>query len=82
MLTRSAPYEKSAIWRSQFVTYSSGANLTEIVGGGTLHHPNDPTTTPEMNTFHMDGPTIFKFAAQQVGPFLDRFFEPTRMGAE
>ena len=64
VLTRSAPYEKSAIWRSQFVTYSSGANLTE------------------MNTFHMDGPTIFKFAAQQVGPFLDRFFEPTRMGAE
>jgi 3-oxoacyl-[acyl-carrier-protein] synthase-3 len=28
-----------------------------------------------MNTFHMDGPAIFKFAAQQVGPFLDSFFE-------
>jgi 3-oxoacyl-[acyl-carrier-protein] synthase III len=75
VLTRSSPYEKSAIWRSQFATHSSGANLTEMIGGGTLHHPNDPTTTPEMNTFHMDGPTIFKFAAQQVGPFLDRFFE-------
>jgi len=80
VLTRSAPYEKSAIWRSQFVTYSSDANLTKIVGGGTLHHPNDPP--PEMNTFHMDGPTTFKFAAQQVGPFLDRFFEQLEMGAE
>lgn len=75
VVTHSAPDEHSAIWRSQFATHSSGAHLTEIVGGGTLHHPNDPTTTPEMNTFHMDGPTIFKFAAQQVGPFLQRFFE-------
>lgn len=75
VLTSSAPHETSAIWHAQFATHSSGAHLTEIVGGGTLHHPNDPTTTPEMNTFHMDGTTIFKFAAQQCGPFLDRFFE-------
>ncbi len=80
VLTRSPADEESTIWHSQFTTYGSGANLTEIIGGGTLHHPNDPQTTPEMNTFHMDGPTIFKYAAQMVGPFLDRFFEQLDWG--
>ena len=49
VLTRSGPGEASAIHHARFETYSSGADLTQIVGGGTLHHPNDPTTTPEMS---------------------------------
>lgn len=74
IITRSAPGEKSAFWHAQFATYSSGAELTQILGGGTLHHPNDPTTTTEMNLFQMRGSTIFKQASLVVGPFLDDFF--------
>jgi 3-oxoacyl-[acyl-carrier-protein] synthase-3 len=74
IVTRSAPGEASAFWGAQFATYSSGASLTEIPGGGTLHHPNDVTTTPDMNLFHMDGPAIFKKAAVLAEPFLHRFF--------
>lgn len=56
------------------VTYGSGADLTHVRGGGTLHHPNDPATTREMNLFHMDGPLIFKKAARLIKPFLSDFF--------
>lgn len=74
VVTRRPPGEASAIWHTQFCTYSSGAELTQIVGGGTLHHPNDTTTTPEMHLFQMQGPAVFKMASQLSGPFLDIFF--------
>ncbi|HVB72488.1 MAG TPA: beta-ketoacyl-ACP synthase 3 [Ktedonobacteraceae bacterium] len=74
VVTRSQPGEASAIWHTQFATYSSGADLTAIVGGGLLHHPNDPTTTPEMNLFHMHGPAVYRQASQVIEPFLERFF--------
>ena len=74
IITPAAPQESSAIWHSQVVTYSSGADLTCLLGGGTLHHPNDPQTTPVMNMFHMDGPAVFKKATRLIGPFLENFF--------
>ncbi|HLY30748.1 MAG TPA: beta-ketoacyl-ACP synthase 3 [Ktedonobacterales bacterium] len=74
VVTRAASDESSAIWHTAFETHSSGAKATEIKGGGTLHHPNDPRTTPEMHLFHMDGLAIFRQATALVDPFLDRFF--------
>jgi len=73
VLTATPANEASAIWHSKLVTYSSGANLTQLLGGGTLHHPNDPATTLDMNMFDMDGPSVFKKAARLVPPFLDEF---------
>jgi 3-oxoacyl-[acyl-carrier-protein] synthase-3 len=67
--------EGSAVWHSSFATYSSGVDLTRCEGGGTLHHPNDPNTTPEMNRFHMDGPAVYRMASRVLGPFLDAFFD-------
>lgn len=74
VITCAAPGEPSALWHAQFATYSSGADLTTVRGGGTLHHPNDPATTPEMNMFHMDGPMVFRRATRLIAPFLDTFF--------
>lgn len=74
LVTRSEPGETSALLHARFATHSSGADYTTIVGGGTLHHPNDPHTTPEMNLFHMDGSAIFRQATRVAGPFLTRFF--------
>ncbi len=73
VITQAGVGEASAIWHTALETYSSGAEATEIIGGGTLHHPNDPRTTPEMNLFHMDGLAIFRMAAALSEPFLDRF---------
>jgi 3-oxoacyl-[acyl-carrier-protein] synthase-3 len=74
VLTRSAPGESSTVWHAQFATYSSGADLTQCLGGGTLHHPNDPRTTPEMNMFQMQGLAVFRQAVRIMRPFMDQFF--------
>jgi 3-oxoacyl-[acyl-carrier-protein] synthase-3 len=74
IITRSTADEESMIWHSLFETHSSGADLTQLLGGGTLHHPNNPTTTPEMNLFHMRGPAVFKQGLALIEPFVDRFF--------
>jgi 3-oxoacyl-[acyl-carrier-protein] synthase III len=80
VVTRATPEDESAIWHAAFETYSSGAEATEIRGGGTLHHPNDPATTPEMHMFHMDGRAIFRQATVLVDGFLERFFEQLACG--
>ncbi|MEI7644400.1 MAG: ketoacyl-ACP synthase III [Chloroflexales bacterium] len=68
--------ESRVVW-GQFATYSSAADLTAIPGGGSLHHPNDPATTPDMNMFHMDGSGVFRRAAKVLGPFVDSFLART-----
>lgn len=73
VLVRTPPGETSALVCEQFATYSSGADLTVVRGGGTLHHPNDPATTAEMNMFSMHGPGVYKKAARVVAPFIARF---------
>jgi 3-oxoacyl-[acyl-carrier-protein] synthase-3 len=75
VVTRAAEGESSAVVWEQFATYSESAELTAIRGGGTLHHPNDPATTPEMNLFHMDGPQVYRRAARLAAPFFERFFQ-------
>ena len=47
-------------------TWPSGANLTEVRGGGTNKHPQDKHTTTEDNLFSMDGPGIYKIARKHV----------------
>ncbi|HVS34046.1 MAG TPA: ketoacyl-ACP synthase III [Gemmataceae bacterium] len=74
VLTAAGPGESSALEGSAFATFSSGAELTELPGGGYLHHPSDPNTTPEMNQFHMRGRPVLKQALRVMGPFLDAFF--------
>ena len=75
VLTASGPGESSAVEGAAFATFSSGAELTEFPGGGSLHHPNDPDTTPEQNQFHMHGLAVLKHALRVMGPFLDSFFD-------
>jgi 3-oxoacyl-[acyl-carrier-protein] synthase-3 len=74
VLERGREGEASAVWGGHFTTHASGADFTTCRGGGTLHHPNDPATTPEMNQFHMDGRAVFKMARRLVGPFVDALF--------
>jgi len=50
----------------------SGAEFTEIRGGGSRRHPSAPETTPEDNLFSMSGLSVFRQAAR-VGPgFMER----------
>jgi 3-oxoacyl-[acyl-carrier-protein] synthase-3 len=74
VLTAAGPDEGCGIEGFAFATFSGGAELTQCPGGGTLHHPNDPATTPEMNRFHMHGRAVLIQAVRVMGPFLDGFF--------
>ncbi len=65
---------ESELVQAQWATHSSCADLTQFLGAGTLHHPNDPATTAEMNLFSMQGRSIFRVAARELPPFLDIFF--------
>jgi 3-oxoacyl-[acyl-carrier-protein] synthase III len=73
VVVASAADEASRIGTSLFETHSSGAELTEVRGGGTLHHPNDPNTTSAMNLFQMDGPGVLRAASRLLDPFMKRF---------
>ncbi len=56
----------------RFETYGDGAHLTEVRGGGTRLHPNDPATTPADNLFTMDGLGVLRMARARLPAFLDR----------
>jgi 3-oxoacyl-[acyl-carrier-protein] synthase-3 len=73
VITGAQSYEMSALHHARFVTYSSGADYTQVLGGGTRHSPNDPSTTPEMNLFDMDGRAVFRQAVRLLPPFLNCF---------
>jgi 3-oxoacyl-[acyl-carrier-protein] synthase-3 len=74
IIERSGPGENSALLRCEMETWPEGANLTEIRGGGSAlpasaHIPGQNT---EEFLFHMDGPGIFRFAAERMAPFVAR----------
>jgi 3-oxoacyl-[acyl-carrier-protein] synthase III len=61
----------SVLHAMRLQTWHSGAELSQIRGGGTLHHPNDPATTRADNLFAMRGPKLFRKAAPLLLPFID-----------
>ncbi len=61
----------SALHATRLQTWHSGAELSQISGGGTLHHPNDPETTAAHNFFAMRGPQLYRKAAPLLLPFMD-----------
>lgn len=65
----------SALHSTRLQTWHSGAELSQIRGGGTLHHPNDPETTSAHNLFAMRGPQLFRKAAPLLEPFMDAVCE-------
>ena len=74
IIERSGPGETSALLGCEMETWPDGAHLTEIRGGGSAlpassHIPGQNT---EDFLFHMDGPGIFRFAAERMAPFVAR----------
>ena len=56
-------------------SYPKGASLTEVRGGGTNLHPQDPATKESDNLFSMNGPLIFKMALDKVYIRINNDFE-------
>jgi 3-oxoacyl-[acyl-carrier-protein] synthase-3 len=70
IVERTPDDEGSALLAYKMGCWPSGAGLTEVAGGGVLHHPNDPGTRREHNLFHMDGPGIYRMARRRVAIVL------------
>ena len=66
-----AVYIESADDHSGMVNYSmetfpEGAQHTEVRGGGTALHPENPKTTYTDNLFTMNGPKVYRMAFQKI----------------
>lgn len=73
VLGPAAPADGSAVLGIRFETHSRGADLCQIVAGGTRYNPVTPPPAPEDYLFRMDGPGVFRLAAEVFPDFLDRF---------
>lgn len=75
--------ENSCISAFKMETYSEGAHLTELRGGGSRCHPNRPETVPEDNLFTMQGIKVLKMAQLHLPQFLESLragLSTSRMG--
>ena len=63
--------EASAVEAVRFETYSEGADLTAIRGGGSRRHPRVVGYHEADGLFAMDGRGVLRLTMQRVGPFLE-----------
>jgi len=74
VVSRSHADEASRLHAARLETYSEGAELTVIRGGGTRRHPHNPLTQPEDNLFHMEGTNLLRMVRKYGAGFLERFY--------
>ena len=70
LVEKSNNFEESCLEYWKMKTFSSGADLTVVKGGGTRLHPQDPKTKLSDNLFSMDGPKIYKLARKKIYKML------------
>ncbi|WP_168122854.1 beta-ketoacyl-ACP synthase III [Paenibacillus sp. HB172176] len=74
----SAEEDASRIVGAKLRTYSAGARLSEVRGGGTRLHPREHSAETEADfLFHMNGPAIFKMASKLLPGFVDELLAPS-----
>jgi 3-oxoacyl-[acyl-carrier-protein] synthase III len=70
----------SAIVASAFATFSEGAHLCEIKGGGSRYPPSRLTEPiAPLSVFHMDGAAVFRLAGGEVARFVDSLVHAARV---
>jgi 3-oxoacyl-[acyl-carrier-protein] synthase-3 len=70
---------KSGLLAYSMESYPEGATLTEVRGGGTNLHPQDPATKESDNLFSMNGQLIFKMALDKVYIRINKDLEANNM---
>ena len=79
VMEQSLANESSELIYFDMKTFPSCANLTEVRGGGTNKHPQDPETTLADNLFTMDGPAVYKIARKEVYRMMLKTMKTTRL---
>lgn len=70
----------SRLERVLFRTWSEGADLTSIRGGGTRLHPSRPGAVPEDLHFTMNGQAVLQMSLRRAGRFFSDLHPPLRHG--
>jgi 3-oxoacyl-[acyl-carrier-protein] synthase-3 len=74
---------RAGIRAARFATYSQGAHLCEIPGGGTRHPPLGANEEyARLCTFRMDGRGLFRLAAEHLDGFLARLLDDAECGLD
>lgn len=60
-------------------TWPSGADLTELRGGGTNLPPHEPKMRLEDNLFTMKGPQVYKLARKKVSVMIEEMLEKCKL---
>lgn len=60
------PSNHSKIISYKMETWPEGASFTQVKGGGTYRHPDNPKTLNQDNYFSMLGPQVYKMARKKV----------------
>ncbi len=63
--------ESSEVLGSRMGTWPEGAEMAELQGFGSRHHPSDPETTAEQNQFHMRGPRLIRLTLRAATSVLE-----------
>jgi len=82
VLEQSLENESSELIYFDMKTFPSCANLTEVRGGGTNKHPQDPETSLADNLFTMDGPAVYKIARKEVYRMMLKTMKTTGLKRE
>ena len=82
VVEQSLANESSKLIYFDMKTLPSCANLTEVRGGGTNKHPQDPETTLSDNLFTMDGPAVYKIARKEVYRMMLKTMKTTGLKRE
>lgn len=81
IIERANEGERSAIRSSQMETYSEGAHLTEIRGGGTKHHPNQHSVKEDY-LFDMAGRKVYKMSAKVINLFVEKLLAKAQVSLD
>jgi len=60
------PDQNSEILSYQMETWPEGSIFTQVKGGGTYRHPDNPKTIDKDHYFTMSGPQVYKMARKKV----------------
>ena len=60
------PDQNSEILSYQMETWPEGSTFTQVKGGGTYRHPDNPKTIDKDHYFTMSGPQVYKMARKKV----------------
>ena len=56
-------------------TWPEGSSYTQVKGGGTYRHPDNPQTLNEDNYFTMQGPKVYKMARKSVYEMIQNILQ-------